>query len=631
MAISNTSILIKRSLTTGKPTSLNAGEFAYSYASNTLFIGTPGGTGVVNVGGQYYTSTLDAATSANTASTLVKRDAVGGFSGQLYGNATTASTLQNAQNFSISGGDITATTQSFNGSSAVVLNASLNTISGLSAGTYGSTTSIPVVTVAANGRVTSISTAGLSTSITVSGNTGSGTYYTGNTLGINGASGGGITTTATGSGSANVFIGVDTTVVRANLATSPQYINSDLTINGNVTITGTQSTFNVSTTTVQVGDSLIELASNNIVGDIVDIGFYGASNTGSSIMYHGLVREGSGDPNPGNFYLFKNLSTNPTGNVINYSNATRANLVANLTGGIVSGLTQAIAVGDGGTGQQSIAGGQIVIGNGTGALQTIANVTPISSTLNSNYTVSNITTNLYGQVTGFTTQQISGLTVSQGGTGTTTSTGTGAVVLNTNPSFLGTANFTTINVEALYVGSATYPATGVLGFAGSSANSYEQFIIQNANNGTLASADFIVSNDLASDSGFYGDFGMNSSHFSGSGSLSLPNAVYLYSANSDLSIGTAAANAIHFVVNSGTTDAMTISSTGVVSLATALGVASGGTGNTSFITNGIVYGGSSLSSTLSAGTSDQTWSNQILTVTNAGVPVWASAMDGGTF
>ena len=55
MAISNTSILIKRSLTTGRPSTLNQGEFAYSYASNTLFIGTPGGNGVVNVGGQYYT------------------------------------------------------------------------------------------------------------------------------------------------------------------------------------------------------------------------------------------------------------------------------------------------------------------------------------------------------------------------------------------------------------------------------------------------------------------------------------------------------------------------------------------------------------------------------------------------
>ena len=111
MAISNTSILIKRSYATAAPSSLQAGELGYSYQSNTVFIGAPGGGGVLKIGGQAYTSQIDAATSSNTASTLVKRDASGGFTGQLYGNATSASNLQNSQNFSISGGDITASAQ----------------------------------------------------------------------------------------------------------------------------------------------------------------------------------------------------------------------------------------------------------------------------------------------------------------------------------------------------------------------------------------------------------------------------------------------------------------------------------------------------------------------------------------
>ena len=69
--MANTNILIKRAGVSGngRPSSLLAGELAYSYASNTIFIGTPGGNGVVNVGGQYYTSQVDAATSSNTAST----------------------------------------------------------------------------------------------------------------------------------------------------------------------------------------------------------------------------------------------------------------------------------------------------------------------------------------------------------------------------------------------------------------------------------------------------------------------------------------------------------------------------------------------------------------------------------
>ena len=137
MAISNTSILIKRSLSTGLPTSLNQGEFAYSYKSNTLFFGTPDGNGVVNVGGQYYTSTLDASTSQNTASTLVKRDAGGSFYGRLYGNANTATKLIDGRNFNIGGGDITSDFVGFDGTSAVTLNASLNEVPGLTAGYYG--------------------------------------------------------------------------------------------------------------------------------------------------------------------------------------------------------------------------------------------------------------------------------------------------------------------------------------------------------------------------------------------------------------------------------------------------------------------------------------------------------------
>jgi hypothetical protein len=64
-----------------------------------------------------------------------------------------------------------------------------------------------------------------------------------------------------------------------------------------------------------------------------------------------------------------------------------------------------------------------------------------------------------------------------------------------------------------------------------------------------------------------------------------------------------------------------------------LTVGQGGTGQTSFTTNGIVYGNSTdgMLVTAAAGTADQTWSNQILTVTNAGVPVWSTSLDGGQF
>jgi len=47
-------IQIKSSNVTAVPSTLNIAEPAYSYASNTLFIGTPAGTGSIAIGGKFY-------------------------------------------------------------------------------------------------------------------------------------------------------------------------------------------------------------------------------------------------------------------------------------------------------------------------------------------------------------------------------------------------------------------------------------------------------------------------------------------------------------------------------------------------------------------------------------------------
>ena len=54
--MANTSIQLKFSETTATPTTLNIGEPAYSYTSNTLFIGSPAGTGSIAIGGSAYVS-----------------------------------------------------------------------------------------------------------------------------------------------------------------------------------------------------------------------------------------------------------------------------------------------------------------------------------------------------------------------------------------------------------------------------------------------------------------------------------------------------------------------------------------------------------------------------------------------
>lgn len=74
------------------------------------------------------------------------------FIGALTGNATTAATLQNARNFSITG-DVTATAQSFNGAANVTLSTTLANTA-VTAATYGTATSVPTITIDSKGRIT---------------------------------------------------------------------------------------------------------------------------------------------------------------------------------------------------------------------------------------------------------------------------------------------------------------------------------------------------------------------------------------------------------------------------------------------------------------------------------------------
>jgi len=114
----------------------------------------------------------------------------------------------------------------------------------------------------------------------------------------------------------------------------------------------------------------------------------------------------------------------------------------------------------------------------------------------------------------------------------------------------------------------SYTDTDIFTMAASSVNSFNQHIIQNTNSGTTASTNLIVSNNNGTATTYYGEFGMNSSGFTGSGSFNQPNYVYLDSTSADLVIGTTTSNAIHFVINgnSVTTDAMGIATTGKVLL-----------------------------------------------------------------
>lgn len=631
MAISNTSILVKRSTSTGRPSSLLAGELAYSYASNTIFIGSPTGNGVVNVGGQFYTAQVDAATSSNTASTLVKRDANGNFAGRLTGTASTADVLTNARNFSISGGDITASAVGFDGSAAVALSASLNSIPGLTAGTYGSTTAIPVVTVAANGRVTGISTSAISTSFNISDGTTSNTINGGATFYHLGTKG--ITTAVTAN---TVTFGTDNTIVRSNTSGGTQTINTNLTVSQDLSVTGNLTvlgnTVSLAVQTIDVYDSLIYLANNNFTSDLVDIGFIGHyynANTGNS--HAGFIR----DATDKEFYIFGRYDPEISGNNnIDTSNSTfqKANVNANyFKGNVIAttisagslSLTSALPIASGGTNNTSFTNNQITYFNGS-SIASLANVGTAGTYGSASYHPV-ITTDGFGRVSAVTNTAIaidtsaviSGtLPLIRGGTNSASYAQNGILYYN-GSSFLTSANVTAYTTQggASYVPSIT---TNALGQVTAIANTQIQ----------IDAATNIVSGTLPLTRGGTGATSFtNGQVVIGNGTtslISLANSTYTLT-------GALQAN--------NTITSLTVDAYGRVTAATGaaisgLTVAQGGTGFATATTNGIVYGNGTAAMGVTAvagGGSDQTWSNQILTVTNAGVPVWSSAMDGGSF
>jgi len=119
--------------------------------------------------------------------------------------------------------------------------------------------------------------------------------------------------------------------------------------------------------------------------------------------------------------------------------------------------------------------------------------------------------------------------------------------------------------NGIILGTPNYTDTGVGIQQTMSVAGYAQWILQNTSNNNAASADVIVGNDQNTALLHYGDFGINSSTFAGTGSLAIAGATYLYSQNGDLVLGTNTANAIHFVINNGAADSVEINSSGILS------------------------------------------------------------------
>jgi len=212
----------------------------------------------------------------------------------------------------------------------------------------------------------------------------------------------------------------------------------------------------------------------------------------------------------------------------------------------------------------NLAGGsqyQIPFQSGIGATTFSSNLTFNSST--NTLETTNVTAT--GAVSGNTVASTT--TVTAGTSITATTSVTGATVV-ANKAIAPTAT-----TGAFSYGTLSYSDTNIFASYHTSVNSYAQKILQNSSNGISASADYIVSNDLGTATTYYGNFGMNSSNYTGIGPFQLPNAVYLYSTDSDLVIGTKTAHELRLVTNDNSADSMTISPVGAVAFNGDYGVA----------------------------------------------------------
>ena len=145
--------------------------------------------------------------------------------------------------------------------------------------------------------------------------------------------------TFTGTLTAAVVAHGNTTITGFANVTGTLQVGGQLTVGGNLIINGTTTTVN--TTSINVTDSLLYLATNNEISDSLDIGFAAHYNNGAGANGHtGLIRSATTKK----YYLFQNYQPEFYANVANTGTGIQiadlvvGNLVANSTL-IVTGAT----------------------------------------------------------------------------------------------------------------------------------------------------------------------------------------------------------------------------------------------------------------------------------------------------
>ena len=440
-------IQIKRSDTTATPTSLANGELAWSGVSNALFIGS--NNEVVPIAGLRVpgtltanqalvansTSGIDRIITANAIVTTLTANGTTGTAGQILTSDGTAAHWANPANSSFTiagdtGSDVVSTGQTLsflaaNGLTTAVTNNqvafSVDTGTSLTVNATGihvnagnlsiatsqltgdvelgtSTSGNYVATITAGAGISgSSSSEGGTPTIAVVANNG----IVANSTGVFVIAGNGLVANATGvhvTAANGISVGADTVGVTGGptltVNATGVHVNSslsitDLTLAGNLTVSGTLTT--IDTVNLTVKDALIELANGNVSTDALDIGFYGQyGETGTK--FTGMFR----DATDGIYKLYSGLTAEPT-TTVDTANATytQATLQSFLrSGGLVSNstavtltanstlavnltansltLSTPLATTSGGTGLNAYTTGDILVANGTNTLSRLA-------------------------------------------------------------------------------------------------------------------------------------------------------------------------------------------------------------------------------------------------------------------
>ena len=630
----STLVQIKRSTANSAPGSLEEGELAYSYVSNTLFIGDTA-SGVMNVGGKLYTNLIDNASAANGASTLVRRYANGRIQfaqGDILVAPTANSHIATKEYVDLQ----VSSTVSLNSLTDVIVvgaNADQNNrlLIGHANGQYITTDATGNVTLSNTGvftigadQVTNAMLVNDALTVTAgAGLVGGGSVALGATITLDVNAGDGISNTGDA-------IAVDSTVVRTS---GTQTINGNktfantITFNGGINVTGninlSGNTAYVNVATLNITDPLIFLAANNTTSDIVDIGLSGTYYNGANVEHTGLVRHAANKI----WYLFEDDLLDPANNIIDVANSKYALLRANLdaqsanidsltvdTSLLVTGTATV-------TGDLTVSGGDIIT------------TTATTNVANTNAT----TVNFAGAAT----------TLKIGASGSTT---TFAGDLNVNGGDLsGPSSFNLLNITTDIINFGGVANTINIGhnLDGGTVNVKSNLVASkqatvgiNLIVGEQSEANVFISNRTALSA-------PNLSHFNGE-RLRLydfdtvghtnyaigvePNNIWFGVDDSANTVGfkwygntsqamRLSGNGVLQVANSIITDGI---SAGTLTLTTALAVGSGGTGKSSLTANGVMFANTTTSFDFATGTN-----GQVLQI-SAGVPTFAM-LNGGSF